>query len=140
MNAIGTKEKHGRAFWFLNQRKEPFEWTDEVPEDDPEFQGLLEEEVALYPDVLTELPGVALKDDMDDNQVVTDEPKPNFTEQAAAALENVGIDPHNRLHALQGRNVIDQAPMCPAPVDYNSDKIVYKINLTYPTPGLLATM
>jgi hypothetical protein len=39
VNAIGAREKQGRDFRFLNCRKEPFEWTDEVPGDDPEFQG-----------------------------------------------------------------------------------------------------
>ena len=63
VNAIGTQEKQGRTFRFLNRRGEPFEWTDEVPEDDPEFQGLLEEteDTAVYPDISAELPGVLLK-------------------------------------------------------------------------------
>ena len=46
VNAIGAKEKQGQAFWFLNRCKGPFEWTDEVPEDNPEFQELLEDKVA----------------------------------------------------------------------------------------------
>ncbi len=38
---------------------EPYERTNVVPKDDPEFQGLLkEEEPAAYLDVLAELPGV----------------------------------------------------------------------------------
>ena len=62
MNAIGKREKQGRTFRFLNQHGEPYEWTDEVPEDDPEFQGLLEEteDTAVYPDISAELPGVLL--------------------------------------------------------------------------------
>ncbi len=44
VNAIGLREKQGRTFRFLNRRQEPYEWTDTVPEDDPEFQGLLEYE------------------------------------------------------------------------------------------------
>jgi hypothetical protein len=43
VNAIGAREKQGREFRFLNRRKEPYEWTDEVPEDDPKFQGLFKE-------------------------------------------------------------------------------------------------
>ena len=78
VNAIDAKEKQEQAIQFLNHHKQPFEWTDEVPEDNLEFQGLLEEVVALYLDVLTELPRVTLEDDMDDEQVVTDEPEPNF--------------------------------------------------------------
>jgi hypothetical protein len=46
--------EEGHNFWFLNRRKEPYEWTGEVPEDDPDFQGLLEEP-ATYPDLLVEL-------------------------------------------------------------------------------------
>jgi hypothetical protein len=44
VNAIGLGEKQGCTFWFLNRRQEPYEWTDTVPEDDPEFQDLLEDE------------------------------------------------------------------------------------------------
>ncbi len=59
INAIGLREKQGRAFQFLNRQQQPYEWTDLIPEDDPEFQGLLEEEeVAAYPDVSAEPPGV----------------------------------------------------------------------------------
>jgi hypothetical protein len=38
VNTIGEREKQGRTFWFLNRRGEPYEWTDEVPEDDPDLQ------------------------------------------------------------------------------------------------------
>ena len=41
INTIGAREGQDRTFHFLNRRKETFEWTDSVPEDDPEFQGLL---------------------------------------------------------------------------------------------------
>jgi hypothetical protein len=59
VNAIGACEKQGQDFWFLNRRMEPYERTNVVPKDDPEFQGLLkEEEPAAYLDVLAELPGV----------------------------------------------------------------------------------
>ncbi len=44
VNAIGEREGQGRTFCFLDRRKEPYEWTDSVPEDDPEFQGLLDDE------------------------------------------------------------------------------------------------
>ncbi len=37
VNTIGLKEKQGCSFRFLNRRKEPYEWTDKVPEDDLEF-------------------------------------------------------------------------------------------------------
>jgi hypothetical protein len=37
VNAIGAQEGQGREFRFLNQRHEPYEWTDEVPKDDPKF-------------------------------------------------------------------------------------------------------
>ena len=51
VNAIGSWEKQGRTFRFTNRSKEPWEWTDFVPEDDPEFQGLLEDDEALFPDI-----------------------------------------------------------------------------------------
>jgi hypothetical protein len=47
VNQIGLREKQGQTFWFLNRSKEPYKWIDTVPEDDPEFQGLLEEEAPL---------------------------------------------------------------------------------------------
>jgi hypothetical protein len=59
-----------------------------------------------------------------------------FAKQAATALENGGINPHNQLHALQGCNVVEQALMGPAPVDYNPDKIVYKLTFDLPDTGL----
>ena len=60
VNAIGTCEGQGRAFQFLNRRGEPYKWADEVPEDDPEFQGLLDEneDTAVYTNNSAELPGV----------------------------------------------------------------------------------
>jgi hypothetical protein len=37
VNQIGLREKQGHTFWFLNRSKEPYKWTDTVPEDGPEF-------------------------------------------------------------------------------------------------------
>ena len=34
VNKIGKKENQGKEFRFLNRNKEPFDWTDEVPDDD----------------------------------------------------------------------------------------------------------
>jgi len=57
VNRIGKREKQGWTFRFLNRRGEPYEWTDEVPEDDPDFQGLLDEDegTAMYPDISAEI-------------------------------------------------------------------------------------
>jgi hypothetical protein len=61
VNAIGLRKKQGQAFQFLNCRQEPYKWTDAVPKDDPEFQGLLEDDKeAAYPDISAEPPGVEL--------------------------------------------------------------------------------
>ncbi len=78
MNAIGFQEKQGQMFCFVNRSKKPYKWTDCIPEDDPEFQGLLEDEEAPFPDISAELPGVLLEEDISDFQVVTDKPKPYF--------------------------------------------------------------
>jgi hypothetical protein len=43
VDTIRAWEKQGQEFQFVNWNKEPFGWTDEVQEDDPEFQGLLED-------------------------------------------------------------------------------------------------
>ena len=63
VNKIGKKENQGNEFRFLNRNKEPFDWTDEVPDNDGEFQGLLGEE-APFPDISSELPGVILEDEL----------------------------------------------------------------------------
>ena len=61
VNAIMKKQNQGREFWFTNRCNEPFVWTDEVQEDDKEFQGLLEQEEAPYPDISAELPEIELE-------------------------------------------------------------------------------
>jgi hypothetical protein len=48
VNAIGECEGQGRTFWFLNRQKEPYKWTNEIPEDDTDFQGLLKDERKPY--------------------------------------------------------------------------------------------
>jgi hypothetical protein len=80
VNAIGQREGQGREFRFLNQRRETFTWTNEVPEDKPKFQGLLEnkDEEAVYPDILAELPGVTLEDKEDSPHAVIEEEETNF--------------------------------------------------------------
>jgi hypothetical protein len=103
VNTIGARKIQGQEFQFLNRQKEPYDWTDEVPKDDPEFQGLLEEP-AQYPDIPAKLPGVELESKLEDDQVVMDEPEPDFATLAAAALANAGIDPQDRLHSVQAAN------------------------------------
>jgi hypothetical protein len=51
-----------------------------VPEDDPELQGLLEneDEEAIYPEILVELPGVTLEDKEDSTHMVIEEEEPDF--------------------------------------------------------------
>ncbi len=94
VNRIGEQEKQGRTFRFLNRRGEPYEWTDKVPEDDSDFQGLLDENdiTAMYLDVSAELPGVELESEGQDFQTVTDKPEPDFRDLAGAALHNAGIN------------------------------------------------
>jgi hypothetical protein len=138
VNTIGAREKQGRDFLFLNCRREPFEWTDEVPEDDPEFQGLLEEPAA-YPDLSAEFPGVPLQEDDENFQVVTDDDsQPDFAEMAAAALDNAGINAHDRIQAAQH-------PPNPGPAVVEADnnkiehnnEIVYEITFDMPDDGLV---
>jgi hypothetical protein len=81
VNQIGMQERQGQLFCFLNQQGqgEPYEWMDEVPEHDPEFKGFLkEEEVAPYPDISAELPGVELESEEANFTGVTEEPEPDF--------------------------------------------------------------
>ncbi len=80
VNAIGQREKQGREFRFLNWGREPFTWTNKVPEDSPKFHGLLEneDEEPVYTDILAELPGKTLVDKEDSTHVVIEEEEPNF--------------------------------------------------------------
>jgi hypothetical protein len=57
IDTIGICKAQGQNIIFLNRNKDPFDWMDEVPADDPAFQGLLEEEedAVVYPNITTEL-------------------------------------------------------------------------------------
>ncbi len=134
VNAIGKQEKQGRTFRFLNRRGEPFEWTDEVLEDDPEFQGLLEEtaDTAVYPDISAELPGVLLEEQEQDFQPLTDDPEPDFRDLAGDALYNAGIDMDEALRRAQ----LGDTPPGPAMVEGNEDELVYKLTFDLPDAGL----
>jgi hypothetical protein len=141
VNQIGAKEKQGRMFRFVDRRAEPYEWTDEVPEDDSELQGLLEEEedMAPYPDISAEPPGVELESEESDFQLITDDPEPNFRELAAAALDNAGINPTKRIHAARDRvaaAAVAAETAGPRLVEADEDKIAYEITYDLPDAGL----
>jgi hypothetical protein len=134
VNAIGQREGQGRAFRFLNPRGEPYEWTSEVPKDDPEFQGLLDEreETAVYPDISAKLPGVELEEEERDYRTVMDD-EPDFRHQADAALQNAGIDAAEMIRRAQGDEHKRQGP---ALVEADEDEIVYEITFDPPDAGL----
>jgi hypothetical protein len=138
INAIDKKEGQGQAFEFLNHRQEPYEWTDEVLEDDPEFQGLLdiEEEMAVYPDISVELPGVDLEDDEQEYQTVTDKPEPDFWDLAGTALHKAGINAEDMLRAGRAQAADEAQRQGLALVEANEDKIVYEITFDLPDAGL----
>ena len=95
-------------FWFLNQQAEPYEWTDKVPEDDSELQGLLtKEDTTPNLDISAEPPGVELESEESDFQLITDDPEPNFCELAAAALDNAGITPSI---GYRGQGIVSMLP------------------------------
>ena len=50
VKTIGSREKQGCMLRFTDRLKEPYEWTDFIPEDDPKFQGLLEDDEAPFSD------------------------------------------------------------------------------------------
>jgi hypothetical protein len=125
VNTLGECEGQGRTFRFLNRRKEPYEWTDSVPEDDPEFQGLLEnEDEAPYPDISAKLPEVALAIEEHDFTPVTDEPEDDFRDLAGAALHNAGIDADQWIRAALNANNEHRAP---AIIEANEDEIVSEV-------------
>jgi hypothetical protein len=145
VNAIGLREKQGQTFRFINWSKEPYKWMDFVPEDDPDFQGLLEDEEAPFPDISAELPGVPLEENEYDFRVVTDKLKPDFEELAAAALANAGIDTADQLRAARvATDAVAAAPIWqfdgPHLVKAKPDKIVYEITVELPDAGLLPSM
>ena len=122
-------------FRFLNRRGEPYEWTDEVPEDDPDFQGLLDENdgTAAYPDVSAELPGVELESE--DFQTITDEPEPDFRDLAGAALHNAGINADEMIRIAQGEHACEPSTG-PALGAADEDEIVYELTFDLPDAGL----
>jgi hypothetical protein len=138
INAISKKEGQGQAFQFLNSRQEPYEWTDEVPEDRPEFQGLqdIEEEMAVYPDISAVHPGVDLEEDEQEYQMVADEPEPDFGDLTGAALHNTGINTEDMLCAARAQAADEAQWQGPALVKADEDKIVYEITLDLLNAGL----
>jgi hypothetical protein len=137
VNKIGAKEKHVRSFQFFNRQAEPYKWTDEVPENNAEFQGLLEkEEAASYPDLSAEPPGVELECEEAVFNAITEEEEPDFQALAAAALNNAGIDPDVRIQAANNNIGVNAKPWRPAIVEADQDKIVYEITFDLPDEGL----
>jgi hypothetical protein len=82
---------------------------------------------------LAELPGVLLEDKDIDLQVVTDDPEPGFVELAAAALDNAGINAHDRLQAAQREPGPTNGPTL---IEADNDKIVYEITFNMPDAGV----
>ncbi len=82
-----------------------------------------------------------------DFSAVKDDPEPDFEQLAAAALDNAGINPQDRLHAAQAAHTAAEAARAaaaaafeqwgPALVEANQDKIVYKITFDLPDACLI---
>ena len=140
VNAIGKREGQGQTFRFVDQHKEPYEWTDEVLEDDPDFQSLLEEgeDVAPYPypDIPVELPGVELEVETPDyKSAITDDPRGDFRELANAALHNVGIDADDALQRARDERG-DESQHGLALVEADEDEIMYGLTFDLLDAGL----
>ena len=135
VNKIGEREKQGWTFRFLNRRGEPYEWTDEVPEDDPDFQGLLDENegTAMYPDVSAELPVVELEAEEREYQTIMDEPEPDFRDLAGTALYNAGIDTNAMIQNAQGDAMLQATG--PALIA-DEDEVMYKLTFDLSDAGL----
>ena len=135
VNRIGEREKQGHAFRFGNQCREPYKWTDEVSEDNPDFQGLLDENngTVVYPDMSAELPGVELESEERDYQMITDEPVPDFRDLSRAVLHNAGVDANKMIWNAQGEHVHVTGP---ALIEADEDEIVYELTFDLPDAGL----
>ena len=125
----------------MNRRKQAYEWTEEMPEDDDDFLGLLEdeEEAAPYPDISAELPDVELEEEERRFQMILDKLEPDFRDMAAAALHNAGIDGNEtiqvgRARALAAAHAVQQGA---ALVEANKNELVYIITFDVPDKGLL---
>jgi hypothetical protein len=105
-----------------------------VPEDDPEFQGLLENKgkEAIYPDISAELPGVTLGDKEDPTHAVIEEEQPNFQDLAARALESAGIDAEEHIQAANNLASAVLPQKAPALVEARNDDIVYEVMFDLP--------
>ena len=107
-----------------------------MPEDDPEFQGLLEnEDEGPFPDVSAELPGVVLESEERDFTPITDEPEEDIRDLARAALHNAGIDPDQQIRVALGAGT---GPNTPAVIEAKPDEVesVYEITFDLPDAGL----
>jgi hypothetical protein len=125
----------------MNRRKQAYEWTEEMPEDDDDFLGLLEdeEEAAPYPDISAELPDVELEEEERRFQMILDKLEPDFRDMAVAALHNAGIDGNEtiqvgRARALAAAHAVQQGA---ALVEANKNELVYIITFDVPDKGLL---
>ncbi len=112
-----------------------------MPDDDDDFQGLLEDEVeaAPYPDISAELPGVELDKEEREFQTILDEPEPDFRDMAAATLHKAGIDGDKTIQAGQARalvaaHVVQQGA---GVVEADEDELVYDITFDVPDEGFL---
>ncbi len=76
-----------------------YKWTNKVPENNPEFQRLLEDEEVQYPNISSVLPGLEMESEESRFDAITPEPEPDFCALDTAALDNAGINPEVRLRA-----------------------------------------
>ena len=82
VDAMGKRERQTKEWMFLDRNKEPFSWSNEVPDDDPHFQGLLEDD-APFPNVPGDLPGMVVEEGSpDDAGPIQEEPEPNEGQRA----------------------------------------------------------
>jgi hypothetical protein len=135
VDTIGGQEAQGREFRFLYWNKDAFTWTDKVPADDPTFQGLLEEEEAVYPNITAELPGMPQEEEVVEHRAVMDEDEPNFRVLVARALDSTNIDPAAHLQAARAAEAQPVRPG-PALIDADEDKIIYELMFDHPDVGL----
>jgi hypothetical protein len=88
---IGLHKMHAWEFRFLNRFKELYGWMDIIPDDNPEFQGLLEDE-APFLNISAKFPGVPIEEEEEDFCVIANEPGPNFEDLVVVPLENARIN------------------------------------------------
>ena len=130
VEAIGVKDKNDAKLRFRNRKNERFDW-DMEDEDEEELieDNAVDAEVAPFPDIPAEMPGVGLEEHLTTPLVnAGPEPGQDFEARAAAATRNANFGP--REAEILGRDL----PAEPAQ-EAGRDEMVFNLNIVPAAAG-----